>query len=109
MSIFFGLLFIANYFFNCAVGTLCMFNNFQVHIMWDTANYGAVFYTLILTIILCTTIGITIGINAKSLIFIQVFGISFILISVFLAYWIIPVQLLTAEPNYNAIRFISYL
>jgi hypothetical protein len=63
-----------------------MFNNAQIHIMWATANYGAVFYTLILAIILCGTLGITIGINAKSLVFIQVFGISFILISVFLSY-----------------------
>jgi hypothetical protein len=109
MGIFFGSLFIMNYFFNCALGTLCMLNNSEIHIMWNTANYGAVFYSLILTIILCATIGITIGINAKSLVFIQVFGISFILISVFLAYWIAPIQLLTAEPNYNSIRLISYV
>jgi hypothetical protein len=38
-----------------------------------------------------------------------VFGISFILISVFLSYWIIPLHLITAEPSYNVIRSISYL
>ncbi|MDR1234782.1 MAG: ABC transporter permease [Mycoplasmataceae bacterium] len=109
MGIFFTLLFIASYFFNCAIGTLCMFNNVQVNIMWNTANYGAVVYSLIVAIILCATIGITLGINAKSLVFVQVFGISFILISVFLSYWVAPAQMLNAEPSYNAIRTVSYV
>jgi hypothetical protein len=102
-------MFIITYFSSCAIATLCMMQNLQVSIMWMTADYGAVVYSLILTIVLCVTIGVTIGINAKSLVFVQVFSISFILISVFLSYWIAPVQMITAEPSYNALKGISYI
>jgi hypothetical protein len=47
------------------------------------------------------------GLNAKTMISIQVFGVSVTLISTFLSFWIAPIQLIGAEPTRNPMMLIS--
>jgi hypothetical protein len=107
--VFFCGLFLMSYFFSCAVGSLILVRDDTIRQMWATANYPSILYSIFITIVLSGSIGLIIGLNAKSLTFIQVLGISSILITVFASFWIMPMALVSAEPKLNPITWITYI
>lgn len=109
LLIYYFLLLIIVYFVNSGIATLILMSDGNVlKQIWATANWGGVFYTLVLTILICCGLGIVLGLFCKKYNQIQIIGITIVLINIFLGYWVMPLALVYAEPGGNLLNYISY-
>ncbi|OAV63322.1 hypothetical protein Barb6_03805 [Bacteroidales bacterium Barb6] len=83
--VFTALMFVS-YFFCLSLATFVFIKNDAVLATWKTANWGNILYTMLLVILMSSSIGITVGLLAKSAVVVQIITITILMLTAFLGF-----------------------